>query len=40
MYGLKESVILAIQQVCTQFPQIEKAILYGSRAKGNKSLGV
>jgi predicted nucleotidyltransferase len=33
-YGLNNEVILKIQQVFAQFPEIEKAILYGSRAKG------
>jgi predicted nucleotidyltransferase len=34
-YGLKESTIAAIQAVFRRYPQVEKAILYGSRAKGN-----
>ena len=34
-YGLKESDIEKIITVFRNFPQIEKAILYGSRAKGN-----
>ncbi|WP_159468736.1 nucleotidyltransferase domain-containing protein [Dyadobacter sp. 3J3] len=34
-YGLKENTILRIQSVFTNFPEIEEAILYGSRAKGN-----
>ncbi|MCE6991427.1 nucleotidyltransferase domain-containing protein [Dyadobacter sp. CY323] len=34
-YGLKESTIAAIQAVFKKYPQVEKAILYGSRAKGN-----
>lgn len=32
-YGLEDSVILRIQQVFAEFPQIQKAIIYGSRAK-------
>lgn len=38
-FGLKEA---AIQQMCAVFaryPQIEKAVLYGSRAKGNYKNG-
>ena len=35
MYGLKEKHIKAIKSVFAQYPQIEKAVLYGSRAKGN-----
>jgi predicted nucleotidyltransferase len=34
-FGLKEETILKIISVFERFPQIEKAILYGSRAKGN-----
>ena len=34
-YGLKDSDILKIQLVFRNFSEIEKAILYGSRAKGN-----
>lgn len=33
--GLKDSTIAAIQGVFTKHLKIEKAILYGSRAKGN-----
>jgi predicted nucleotidyltransferase len=35
MFGLKTSTIEAIQQVFAQYPDLEKATLYGSRAKGN-----
>jgi type I restriction enzyme S subunit len=35
MYGLKLHTIQAIQNVFVTYPTIEKAILYGSRAKGN-----
>lgn len=38
-YGLKENTILRIQSVLADFPQIEEAILYGSRAKGNYKNG-
>ena len=34
-YGLKETTIKAIQGIFTKYPQVEKVILYGSRAKGN-----
>ena len=38
-YGLPES---AVQKVCTvlsRYPQVERAILYGSRAKGSHKKG-
>lgn len=34
MYGLKTHTIQAIQSVFEKYPQVQKAILYGSRAKG------
>lgn len=34
-YGLSQHDIEAIQGVFKQYPTIQKAILYGSRAKGN-----
>lgn len=34
-YGLSEDTLLKIQQTLAQFPQVEQALLYGSRAKGN-----
>ena len=34
-FGLKEKNIEQINGVFVQYPQIEKVILYGSRAKGN-----
>lgn len=34
-YGLSESTIKKIQHVFETFPKVEKAVLYGSRAKGN-----
>jgi uncharacterized protein len=34
-FGLKKETILAIQEVFSRYPEVEKAILYGSRAKGN-----
>jgi len=34
-YGLKDKNIQQINSVLTQYSEVEKAILYGSRAKGN-----
>lgn len=34
-YGLPEGVIRKIQGVFARYPQVDTAILYGSRAKGN-----
>lgn len=34
-FGLKQSTIGKIASVFSQYPEIEKAVLYGSRAKGN-----
>jgi len=34
-FGLKESTIEKICAVFTRYPQVEKAVLYGSRAKGD-----
>ena len=38
-FGLKEETIEKIQNVFSKFPQIDEAILYGSRAKGNYKEG-
>jgi predicted nucleotidyltransferase len=38
-YGLTEATIEKIQGVFSRFPAIEKAVLYGSRAKGNYKTG-
>jgi uncharacterized protein len=38
-YGLKEETIQKICTVLAGFPQVEKALLYGSRAKGNYKNG-
>ena len=38
-YGLTEKTIAAMQRVFEKYVQVEKAILYGSRAKGNYSNG-
>ncbi|MBU4305061.1 MAG: nucleotidyltransferase domain-containing protein [Candidatus Omnitrophica bacterium] len=38
-FGLKEIAIEKICAVFTKYPQVEKAVLYGSRAKGNYKNG-
>ena len=38
-YGLEKSTIQKIQNVFASFPQINQAVLYGSRAKGNYKPG-
>jgi predicted nucleotidyltransferase len=38
-YGLPQSAIQKICAVLSRHPQVEKAILYGSRAKGNYKNG-
>ena len=38
-FGLKETTIQKICSVLSHYPQVEKAILYGSRAKGNYKNG-
>jgi len=38
-YGLPEGVIQKIQAVFAHYPQVDTAILYGSRAKGNYKHG-
>jgi predicted nucleotidyltransferase len=38
-FGLKENVIQQIRTVLARYPQVERAILYGSRAKGNYRSG-
>ena len=38
-YGLSAGTIDRINGVLAQFPEIEKALLYGSRAKGNYKPG-
>lgn len=35
MFGLKTATIQAIQDIFKKYPEVEKTILYGSRAKGN-----
>jgi predicted nucleotidyltransferase len=34
-FGLKKTTIQQIQSILAGHPQVEKAVLYGSRAKGN-----
>jgi len=34
-HGLSESTVERIRDVLADFPDVEKAVLYGSRAKGN-----
>jgi predicted nucleotidyltransferase len=38
-FGLKDATIKKIQSVLACYPQVEAAILYGSRAKGNYQNG-
>lgn len=38
-YGLKDSVIEKIKKIFASYPEVEEAILYGSRAKGNFNNG-
>ena len=38
-YGLEDSTIQKIQDVFSAFRQVEKVVLYGSRAKGNYKPG-
>ena len=39
VYGLKQTVVSKIQQVLADHPDVQKAILYGSRAMGNYKPG-
>jgi predicted nucleotidyltransferase len=38
-YGLNDKTITRIQTVLSAFPEVDKAVLYGSRAKGNFKTG-
>ena len=38
-HGLPAATVASIQAVFARFPQVERAILYGSRAKGNFKTG-
>ena len=35
LYGLTDTQIEAIKKICSQHPEVEQAIIFGSRAKGN-----
>jgi|GEM_PF-315214 predicted nucleotidyltransferase len=39
MFGLKDSDITAIRQVLSQFPEVQCALVFGSRAKGTHRNG-
>ena len=34
-FGLKENIIEKVNEIFSSFPQVEEAVIYGSRAKGN-----
>jgi predicted nucleotidyltransferase len=38
-HGLTAGTVTQIHEVLSQFPEVEKAVLYGSRAKGNYKPG-
>ncbi|WP_240699376.1 nucleotidyltransferase domain-containing protein [Spirosoma sordidisoli] len=38
-FGLPDSATMALQQIFKRYPQVDRAILYGSRAKGNYHTG-
>jgi predicted nucleotidyltransferase len=38
-YGLKDTAVEQIQQVLSDYPDVQEAILYGSRAMGNYEPG-
>lgn len=38
-FGLPDSTCAIVRQILASYPQIEKAVLYGSRAKGNYKAG-
>jgi len=38
-YGLSADTVARIREVFSRFPEVEKAVLYGSRAKGNARPG-
>lgn len=35
MFGLKDSIIIKIKKVLTKYDEIEKALVFGSRARGD-----
>ena len=39
IFGLPDKTLTDIQQLLSQFPEIESAFIYGSRAKGNFKKG-
>ena len=39
MYGLKETAVEQIQKVLSDYPDVQEAVLYGSRAMGNYEPG-
>ena len=38
-HGLTDKTVAQIHEVLAHFPEVEKAVLYGSRAKGNYKPG-
>jgi uncharacterized protein len=38
-YGLEESIIAKIKDLISRYQQVERVVLYGSRAKGNYKTG-
>jgi len=38
-HGLKERTVAQVQEVLARFPQVERAVLFGSRAKGVQKPG-
>ena len=38
-YGLKDHIIKKIQEVFAKYAALERVVLYGSRAKGNYTIG-
>jgi predicted nucleotidyltransferase len=38
-FGLGKKVVDTIQEVFSKYPEVDKVILYGSRAKGNYKVG-
>ncbi|MBF9253621.1 nucleotidyltransferase domain-containing protein [Pontibacter sp. 172403-2] len=39
LFGLEQEQVKGIQQVLASFPEVEEAIIFGSRAKGNFKTG-
>jgi predicted nucleotidyltransferase len=39
MFGLRDSDLTEIRLTLQKFPEVEEALIYGSRAKGNNRLG-